>query len=419
MAIHNNSRNSRRSVLKLLAAAPLFATIAGRSFAATVGVGKAAGNPYTALGVRPLINARGNFTYLSGSLELPEVRRAVEAASHQFVDLYELQAAAGKRLAELTGAESGIVTSGAAAAMSAAAAGAMAGTDPQKIWQLPDTTGMKDQIVILGPRNAFDSALRLTGAKLVMAPEMNDLKGAISDRTALVYTNWRDERVRDALQITRPAGVPLLADAASAVPPYDSFARYARWGVDLYCISGGKGLGGPQCSGLLLGRKDLITAAMANSAPWEGAVCRPMKVGKEEIMGVLAALEYWSKADFGAITREWRNRVERIARLVETVPGVTTTIEIPPGSNSFPTLTVNWDAAAFGLTVKQCAADLAAGTPRIEVLTNHNASLVPAIAYLNPIKLDRLQIVSVTLQPGEDLIIGNRLRQLLEKARKA
>jgi seryl-tRNA(Sec) selenium transferase len=412
---------ARRSVLKLLAATPLFATIATRSMANTLasGVSRGTGMTYARLGVRPLINARGNFTFLSGSLELPEVRRAAEAASHQFVDLFELQRAAGKWLSDLSGAESGMVTAGSAAAMAAATAACLAGTDPRKIWQLPDTTGMKDQVVVLGDRNAFDSALRLAGGKLVMAPQMADLAGSITSQTALVYTTWRDERVLDVLKVTRGAGVPLLVDASSAIPPFENFSKFAKWGVDMYCFSGGKGLSGPQCSGVLLGRKDLIDAALANSAPWEGAVCRAMKIGKEEIMGMLAAIEYWSKADLNALTREWRARVERIARLVETVPGVTTSIEIPVGHNSFPTLTVHWDEERFGLTVAQCDTEMGQGEPRIEVMSNKNASLVPGVPRVAGMGPNKLQIISITLQPGEDLIVGNRLRQVLEKARKA
>jgi len=184
----SNGTARRRAFLKLLAATPLFATMATRSFANTVatGVGKAVGNPYAKLGVRTIINARGTYTYLSGCLELPEVRRAAEAASHHFVDLYELQAAAGKRLAELSGAESGIVTAGAAAAMSQATAGCIAGTDPDKIWQLPDTAGMKNEVVMLGGRNAFDSALRLAGGKLVVAAQQADPAAAITPKTAPV-----------------------------------------------------------------------------------------------------------------------------------------------------------------------------------------------------------------------------------------
>jgi uncharacterized pyridoxal phosphate-dependent enzyme len=417
-----DGRAARRAFLKLVVATPLFATIATRSFAATVasGVGKAMGNPYEKLGIRPLINARGTYTYVGGSLELPVVRRAVEEASHQFVDMFELQHAAGKRLAEISGAEFGMVTSGAAAAMSTAVAACIAGTDPEKIWQLPDTTGLKDQVVMLGGRNAFDSALRLAGGKLVLAPTQADLAAAITQKTALVYTTWRDERVQEALKVTKAAGVPLLVDASSAVPPFENFTKFAKWGVDLYAISGGKGLGGPQCSGLLLGRKDLIEAGMANSAPWEGAVCRAMKVGKEEIMGILAAVEYWAKADLNALNKEWRGRVERVAKLAETVPGVTTSIEIPVGSNSYPTLTVHWDEAGFGMTVAQCVEELAAGTPRIEALsTLGNRSLLPQLRKSTAGVVNKLQVVSMTLQPGEDLIVGRRIREVLNKARKA
>jgi L-seryl-tRNA(Ser) seleniumtransferase len=411
---------ARRSFLKLLVATPLFATIATRSVAKSVATAAGMGNPYEKLGIRPLINARGTYTYVGGSLELPGVRRAVEAASHQFVDMFELQHAAGKRLAEISGAEFGMVTSGAAAAMATSVAAVIAGTDPEKIWQLPDTTGLKDQVVMLGGRNAFDSALRLAGGKLVIAATQADLAGAITPKTCLVYTTWRDERVQEALKVTRAAGVPLLVDASSAVPPFENFTKFAKWGVDLYCISGGKGLGGPQCSGLLLGRKDLIEAAMANSAPWEGAVCRSMKVGKEEIMGILAAVEYWSKADLNALNKEWQGRVERVAKLAETVPGVTTSIEIPVGSNSYPTLTVHWDEAAFGMTVAQCVEELAAGNPRIEALsTLGNRSLLPPLRKSTANVVNKLQVVSMTLQPGEDLIVGRRIREVLNKARKA
>src|ERR1700760_1639121 len=183
-----NSLNDRRSFLKLLAAAPLFAAIASRSLASTVAPttgGFSSADVYTRLGVRPLINARGTWTYLSGSLELPGVRQAVEAASRQFVDLFELQRAAGKRLADLSGAESGRVTSGSAGAMALATAGCIAGTDPKSVWQLPDTTGLKHEVVMLGGRSAFDSAIRIAGGKLVLAPTLEDLQPAIHEQTAM------------------------------------------------------------------------------------------------------------------------------------------------------------------------------------------------------------------------------------------
>ena len=417
----------RRAFVKWAAAAPVMAAIASRALVQRVSAATGAepgSDVYRRIGVRPFINARGTWTYLSGSLELPEVRRAMEAAAHHFVDMFELQHAVGKRLAELSGAESGMVTSGAAGAMAVATAACIAGADPEKIWQLPDTTGLKNEVVMLGGRSAFDNAIRLAGGKLVLANHGDDLSAALTKNTAMVYTTWRDDRLEKALAITRPARVPLLLDDAAGIPPIENLSRYAKIGTDLYCFSGGKGLRGPQCAGLLLGRRDLIEAALANSCPWEGSVCRPMKVGKEEIIGMLAAIESWQHIDVSALNKAWRRRVEKIAKLVETVPGVTTEITIPEDGNSYPTLTVNWDEKQFGFTVTQCDQELRAGEPRIEVLTANNPSLVPAVHEGDPKnkhhrEANRLQIVSMTLQDGEELIVGQRLRQILAAARKS
>ena len=183
---------------------------------------------------------------------------------------------------------------------------------------------------------------------------------------------------------------------------------------------------GTQVSGVLLGRKDLIEAALYNTNPWEGSICRPMKVGKEEIMGVIAAINYWSTADIAAIDKVWQRQMERIAKLVETVPGVQATITTPPSEeeDSFPTLAVSWDEQKFGLTVARCDQQLREGEPRIDVSTSDNPSGVLARAGItesgNPksFHTNHLRILSLTLQPGEELIVGNRLRQVLEKARK-
>lgn len=409
--------------MKWLAAAPVLGAIAWQDLSQKL-VGATSNSPenvYERIGVRPFINARGTWTYLSGSLILPEVRKAMEAASLQFVDIFELQRAVGKRLMALSGAEAAMVTSGAAGAMAAATAACIAGSDPTKIWQLPDTTGLKHEVVMLGGRIAFDSAIRLSGGKLVVIKTLDELPSAINDRTAMVYTTWRDDNLSKALEITRKAKVPLLLDDAAGIPPLDNLSRYAKMGVDLYCFSGGKGLRGPQCAGVLLGRKDLIDAALANYNPYEGAVCRPMKVGKEEIIGMLTAIETWEKLDIAALNREWNAKVRRIAKVVETVPGVTTNIYVPEEGNSYPTLKVMWDEQKFGLTVAQCDEELRAGTPRIEVLTNRNPSLVAAMSENEEPKHEppknQLEVVSMTLQPGEDLIVGRRLREILNAAR--
>jgi len=419
--------SDRRSFMKWAVALPLFGQVAAQDMfgKARAGINRLTGNQvptYEGLGVRTLINARGTWTYLSASLELPEVKQAqLEAAKH-YVDILELQHAVGRRLAELSGAESGMVTSGAAGAMASATAGCIAGTDPQNIWQLPDTTGMKDQVIMFGGRSAFDSAIRLAGGKLVVAHTHEELQNSINDKTAMVYTTTLGDRLKKALAITKRARVPLLLDDAAGIPPIGNLRLYSQMGCDLYIFSGGKGLLGPQCSGLLLGRKDLIEAALANTNPWEGAVCRPMKVGKEEIMGCLAAVEAWLKMDPDALYRRWNARVKRIARLVETVPGVKINIYIPKGANRYPTLRVTWDQQAWKFSVADCAMKLSGGEPRIEVLTANNPSGVLARLhkdFIDPGAENHLEIVSMSLLPGEDLIVGRRLRAVLMAARKS
>ncbi len=417
----------RRYFLKMASAAPLLAYIAMQDFAnkalGAVGKSSGKGDIYSTIGVRSLINGRGTWTYLSGSLELPEVRAAKQAAAQHFVDIFELQHAVSRRLAELSGAEAGMVTSGAAGAMASATAACIAGSDPAKIWQLPDTTGLKHEVIMHGGRSAFDSAIRLTGGKLVLAHSEEDVQAAINENTAMIYTTSLGGTLEKMIAIAKQGKAPLLLDDAAGIPPIENLKLYASMGVDLYCFSGGKGLCGPQCAGLLLGRKDLIEAAMRNTSPWEGAVCRPMKVGKEEIMGCLAAVEAWTKMDLNALNREWNQRAVRIQKLVDTVPGVTTEIRIPEGGNRYPTLNVGWDEEGWGFTVSDCDKQLREGEPRIEVLTSNNPSLVPAVheGYQNPKaakRRDRIGIVSMTLQPGEDLIVGKRLRDILLQARK-
>jgi uncharacterized pyridoxal phosphate-dependent enzyme len=415
--------SNRRSLLRWAGALPLLGTIAAEGLwqkARAAVPGASQPNIYTKLGVRPFINARGTWTYLSGSLELPEVRAAKQEAARHFVDIFELQHAASKRLAKLSGAEAGMVTSGSAGAMAAATAACMAGTDPAKVWQLPDTTGLKHEVIMFGGRSAFDSAIRLAGAKLVLAHTPEELQSAIGPKTAMIYTTALGERLANALAIAKAAGVPLMLDDAAGIPPIENLRIYAEMGIDLFCFSGGKGLAGPQCSGILLGRKDLIEAAMANTSPWEGAVCRAMKVGKEEVMGCIAAVEAWHKIDLNALNMEWHQRVKRIAALAETVKGVMTKITIPEGGNRYPTLTVYWDQEAWHFTVADCDRQLREGDPRIEVLTMSNPSMVRAVEERSPKSppRDLLQIVSMTLQPGEELIIGRRLREILGQAAK-
>lgn len=421
MRIQNSSR---RSFVKLVVAAPLLSQIAARDLyaQAATAIGRdPRQNVYTRLGVKTVINCRGTWTYLSGSLEFPEVRQAqIEAAQH-FVNVLDLQRAVGRRLSQLTGAESGIITSGAAGAMAAATAGCMAGTDDKHIWQLPDTTGLKNEVIMVGGRSAFDSAIRLTGAKLVLTYSPEELANAINDNTAMIYTTDLGEPLARVLAVAKDHKVPMLLDDAAGIPPADNAKLYARMGIDLYCFSGGKGLCGPQCSGLLLGRKDLIEAALLNCSPREGAVCRPMKVGKEEVIGCLTALETWLKLDEKKLYAEWNGRVDRIRKLVETVPGVKTDMYTPDDGNRYPTLKLSWDQQAWRFTIADCVEQLRAGDPVIEVLGVDNPSLVTAVREGNPNRKERkepdhIELVSMTIKPGEEMIVGQRLRAILGTA---
>jgi seryl-tRNA(Sec) selenium transferase len=339
------------------------------------------------------------------------------------VNVLDLQRAVGRRLSQLTGAESGIITSGAAGAMAAATAGCMAGTDDKYIWQLPDVTGLKHEVIMMGGRSAFDSAIRLTGAKLVLVFSVEELASAINENTAMIYTTDLGNKLQQELEIAKKRKVPMLLDDAAGIPPAANAKLYARMGLDLYCFSGGKGLCGPQCSGLLLGRKDLIEAALLNCSPREGAVCRPMKVGKEEIIGCLTALETWLNIDEKKLYAEWNGRIDRIRRLVETVPGVTTDTYTPEDGNRYPTLKVSWDQQAWGYTLSDCVAELRGGDPVIEVLGTDNPSLVTAVREGNPNPKERkqpdhIELVSMTIKPGEEILVGQRLRSILGAAQK-
>jgi uncharacterized pyridoxal phosphate-dependent enzyme len=413
----------------MLAASPLLAQITAKDLSAKslAAVGLAPKeNVYSRIGVRTVINCRGTWTYLSGSLEFPEVREAQIEAGHHFVNMVELQQGVGRKLAELTGAESGMITSGAAGAMATSTAACMAGTDGAKIWQLPDTTGMKHEVIMAGGRSAFDSAIRLTGAKLVLVDGADNVANAINENTAMIYTNDLGDKLVKEVAIAKDHNVPLLLDDAAGIPPAQNLKLYAQMKIDLYTFSGGKGLRGPQCSGVLLGRKDLIDAGLRNSAPWEGAVCRAMKVGKEEIIGCLTAVETWLKIDEKKLYAEWNARVDKIAKLVETVPGVRTDVFVPDDGNRYPTLRVYWDQEGWGYTIDDCVKALRASDPVIEVLGADNPSLVPAVheGIQKPTrkaprpKVDHIELVSMTMQDGEEMIVGKRLRELLGAAQK-
>jgi uncharacterized pyridoxal phosphate-dependent enzyme len=368
------------------------------------------GEIYRQLGVRPLINAAGTYTVLTGSVITERSRRAMEEASRCFVPLIDLQKAAGERIARLLNVEAAMVTSGGAGSIMLATAACVTGTDKEKIRRIPDTTGMKNEVIIPKEhRNGFDHAARNVGVKLVEVETAGDLKAAISPRTAMLYfTNIQEHlgkiQRKEFIEIGKQHGIPTFNDAAAELPPAGNLSSIVREGFDLVGFSGGKGLRGPQSTGLLLGRKDLIEAAHMNNNPYSDTVGRPCKVGKEEIMGLLAAVEEYVHRDHNADQKLWRGFMESISKDVRDLPTVSAEVYIPgPGGHPIPYLRVQWDETRLRLKYMDCAQRLREGEPSIEV----NAS--PS---------EGLSLASYNLFPGEERIVGLRLRTILKEAAK-
>ena len=323
--------------------------------------------------MRPVINCRGTITVIGGSIELPEVSAAKVLANQQHVPLDELMEAAGKRLAELTGAEWGMVSSGCAAAMSHATAACVAGGNPDLHVRLPDLTGFaKDEVIIPGhSRNVYDAAIRAVGVKIIEVETPEELQLAIGPKTAMIYifANARNETgpltTEVIAKIAKPHNIPVLVDAAAEVLTIPSV--HLQRGATLVAYSGGKIIRGPQSAGLLLGRKDLVQAAWIHSAPHHG-YARAMKVGREEVVGMVTAVESWVKRDHDAEWKAWVSRGDLIAGRVGKIPGVTATVrrdEGPGRGNRSPGVTIRWDAAKLGITGAEVTDILYTTEPRI------------------------------------------------------
>jgi uncharacterized pyridoxal phosphate-dependent enzyme len=373
---------------------------------------------YKSIGVRPLINCRGTLTVISGSLELPEVREAKESAARQYVQLDELMDAVGARLAELTGAEWGMVSSGCAAAMSHATAACVAGGNPDLHVRIPNLAGFsKDEVIIpTHSRNVYDAAIRAVGVRIIEVSTPEELERAIGPRTAMIYV-FAGPRV-DAGPLTlerisqaaKPGNVPIMVDAAAEILTIPNV--HLQRGADLVGYSGGKCLRGPQCAGLLLGRKDLVQAAWIHSAPHHG-YARSMKVGKEEIMGMLMAVEAWVKRDHQAEWSRWVSWMEHIARRVQEIPGVTAAVRSEPRglSNRSAGLNITWDTTKIGITGQEVSNILWTTEPRIALGGGGRPGQPPA----SPTETG-IGITAYMMEPGEDKIVADRICQVLKSA---
>jgi L-seryl-tRNA(Ser) seleniumtransferase len=367
---------------------------------------------YRRIGVRPFINARGTYTVLSGSLMLPEVRAAMDLAARQYVHLDELTEAIGGRLAALTGAEWGLVTSGCAAALTHATAACVAGGNPDLHIRIPHLAGFpKDEVVIpTHSRNVYDAALRVVGVRVIEAATRAEFDAALGPRTAMIYVLAGPAADESALNLQAIAplaaarGVPILVDAAAEILTIPN-VHLAR-GATLVGYSGGKCLRGPQTAGLLLGRKDLVTAAWVHSAPHHG-FARGHKVGKEEAIGMLAAVEQWVRRDHDGERARWTSWLEHIASRVDSVESIETEVVQPAGlSNRTPSLRIRWSTGRIGLTGDAVARTLFSTEPRI--------SLFPL--WSNPEQRSGVSITPYMLVPGDERVIADRLAAVLAAA---
>jgi uncharacterized pyridoxal phosphate-dependent enzyme len=366
---------------------------------------------YRSIGVRPLINARGTFTIISGSLMLPEVRAAIDAAAQHHVHLDELMAAIGARLAELTKAEFGMVSSGCAAALTHATAACVAGGNPDLHVRIPNLAGFpKDEVIIpKHSRNVYDAAVRAVGVRIVEVGTAEELDAAFGPQTAMIYVLADPEADRGPLntraiaQMANQRRVPVLVDAAAEVLTIPNV--HLENGATLVAYSGGKCIRGPQSAGLLLGRKDLVRAAWVHSAPHHG-FSRSMKVGKEEAVGMLMAVEMWVKRDHKAEWSRWMAWLNSIAAQVSKVEGVTTAIsETTELSNRTPSLTIRWDRTRVGISGADLARQLLETEPRIATAGGRDRGDEAS-----------LSITPYQMAAGEEKIVAERIHTALSGA---
>jgi len=403
---------SRRDLFRqggLLAAAQAFGGSVHQAVAAPLELGA---EMYRSIGVRPMINARGTFTIITGSQTLPEVKKAMDQASRGFVNMDELMDGVSKRLAELTGAEWGIVTAGCCAAVTHFTASAIAGGNPERMQRLPNLNGLKSEAILPAySRNVYDHAIRMLGVKLVVVHDKAELEAAFNERTALSYilAGPGDDGplgTRVVAEACKRHNVPLIVDAAAEILTIPNV--HLERGASAVAYSGGKCIRGPQAAGLLVGDKSLLRGAWINSAPHH-AFGRSLKVGKEEIMGMLAAVEMWVKRDHKAEWAQWESWLDHIATSVKRVEGVTAKVNQPSAdlSNRTPELIVQWDGAKLGITGNELK-DLVYDTePRI-VLSRGSGTRTGNMS-------SAIGVVPYQMMPGDEKVIADRLFALLSK----
>ena len=371
-------------------------------------------NIYQSIGVEPVINCVGTFTIIGGSIERPEVIEAMHAAAGFFVQYDELALGIGRRLAELTGAEWGMISAGCAAGMKHVTAACVAGGNPEKLVRIPDLTGFdKTEVVIpRSSRNVYDHAIRNIGVSIITVETPEELKKALNPGTAMIYLMTGNDTlpgqkfsVESVAEMAKPLNIPLLVDAAAEDLTIPNV--HLQNGATVVAYSGGKAICGPQCAGLLLGKKDILMSAWQASSPHHGTG-RDNKVGREEMLGMLAAVEAWVARDHNEKWRIWLSYLTNIAKRVSSIEGITTTINEPSGLNNHsPVLTISWNPDRLNITGAEAAEELSLTPPRIAVHSGSNEQEGTT----------SLRITAGQMQPGNDKIVGDRIYDLLSQKR--
>jgi L-seryl-tRNA(Ser) seleniumtransferase len=407
-----------QSAMALLGASP-FLGKTPEAFAASSPTPGAADDYYAKLGVETIINAAGTYTYLTAAVMPPQVQRAVAQAALHPVVLKDLQKASGEYIAKRLRCEGAVVTSGASAALTLATAACVASANDIRSCQIPeDVRDLKNEVIVQkSHRYEYDHAMLICGVRIVEVVTLDDYKRAFSPKTVMTnFFNAAEKTEIDRktwLDVAHEHGVPCHMDAAADMPPISNLWNYTEMGYDLVCFSGGKGIRGPQNAGLLLGKKHLTDLAVANNNPNSDAVGRGMKVAKEQIVGMVAAVDWLLEQDDEKNQAEYISRANTIIDMVKDVPTMKTTVYVPEVANHVPHLILDYDPKVVGLTPNQVQAKLREQRPPIEL----NPATGSAGRFGPHSSQNSIVVGTWMLQPGEAEIVGRRLREALHSSK--
>jgi L-seryl-tRNA(Ser) seleniumtransferase len=400
---------SRRKLIKRLSSIPLLGGVLGSGIplqsATVAGLYR---DYFKELGVRTFINAAGTYTAMTASQMPDEVMQAINYASKEYVMLDELQDKVGERIASLVRCEAATVTAGCFSAITLGLAGVLTGLDPKKAVQLPhlEGSGMKTEVICQKAHDiGYNQALRNCGVKLIFVESAKELEAAINEKTAMLWylnanTLLGKISPEEFVKIGKKHNIPTMNDCAADVPPVENLWKFTQMGFDLVTFSGGKAIKGPQSAGLLLGKKELIAAARLNAPP-RANLGRGMKVNKEEVLGMLAALELYISKDHQKEWKMWEEQIAHINNAVKSVNGIETKVEVPQIANHTPTLNISWDTKKIHSTGEELKEVLRKGHPSIEVAGGGPNSF---------------SVTAWMLMPGQERIVASRLREAFVKA---